>query len=423
MPTVSYLANRFPAGVEPYVGHEIAELRRRGATVIGSSIRRAELGTHSQSDEAPTICFQPVRWLVLLKAIVLMVKQRGKILPFLKRAVWLGHESPTRRMKATLHTCLGAYYALLLQEYKVEHIHVHHGYFGSWVGMVAAGLLDVGFSFTLHGSDLLIHDAYIDAKIAHSSFCVTISEYNRVYIRKRFPSMDQRKVLVARLGVDADHISGAPSVRRTVRRHGRFSLLSAGRLHAVKNHSFLIRACSHLVDIGMDLQCAIAGDGPERGPLEDLIEKHHLQARVKLLGYVQHLELVSMYRDVDLFVLTSISEGIPLVLMEAMARRTIVLAPNITGIPELVIPGKTGFLYEAGDLKNFVTQLVFIASLLQRSDGRAEQADWIRHAAAVQVRRNFNRQENLRHFADRFLQIISTEDRSKQREDSLLQQI
>ena len=68
-----------------------------------------------------------------------------------------------RRLRALLHTWLGVYYALLMEDYGVGHIHVHHGYFSAWVGMVAARILDIPFSMTLHGSDLLVHAAYLDA--------------------------------------------------------------------------------------------------------------------------------------------------------------------------------------------------------------------------------------------------------------------
>ena len=132
-------------------------------------------------------------------------------------------------------------------------------------------------------------------------------------------------------------------------------------------------------------------------------------------------------------VLTSRSEGIPLVLMEAMARGKIVLAPDITGIPELVIAGKTGFLYEAGSLDDFVARLLFIRSLMQAPDAAsifvptilsaARQLDCVRHAAQVQVRHNFNRRKNLESFGDLFLQRIAAQAESVPHENFVLQQI
>src|SRR5438876_11996786 len=98
------------------------------------------------------------------------------------RVLIRGRESPLRRLRAVLHTWLGAYYALSLQGRGVTHIHVHHGYFASWVAMVAARLLGINFSMTLHGSDVLLHPADLDTKRKNCNFCRTISECNRQYI-------------------------------------------------------------------------------------------------------------------------------------------------------------------------------------------------------------------------------------------------
>jgi len=143
-------------------------------------------------------------------------------------------------------------------------------------------------------------------------------------------------------------------------------------------------------------------------------------------------QMDSLYDRADVVVLTSRSEGIPLVLMEAMARGKIVLAPAITGIPELVIAGKTGFLYQAGSLDEFVDRLLFLRSLVQASDlpelgpcirSAARQLHWVQHAARVQVRQNFNRSKNLESFGDLFLPRIAPQTESIPDENFVLQQI
>src|SRR5208282_3870652 len=188
-----------------------------------------------------------------------------------------------------------------------------------------------------------------------------------------------------------------------------FTLLAVGRLHAVKDHAFLVRACARLRDGGLDFECWIAGEGPERHRLECLIRKNRLQDQLKLFGHVGQRQMETLYGRADLVVLTSRSEGIPLVLMEAMARGRIVLAPAITGIPELVIPGETGFLYQAGVVDDFVDKVFFLSALLREHAGdSARLIDWVRHAARVQVLHNFNRSTNLAHFSDEFLQVFAS---------------
>ena len=201
--TVAYLANQFPAAVEPYVGAEIQELRRRGVRVIPGSVRRPDAGQSASANaasEPEILCLQPVRVVTLLRALGLAVRRWERIAGLVARVLVRGKESPKRRVKALLHTWLGAYYAVLLRDRGVDHVHVHHGYFGSWIGMVAARLLGVSFSMTLHGSDLLLDGAYLDAKLKYCRFCMTISEYNRRHILKNFPAIDPHKIIVTRLG-------------------------------------------------------------------------------------------------------------------------------------------------------------------------------------------------------------------------------
>jgi colanic acid/amylovoran biosynthesis glycosyltransferase len=409
--TVAYLANQFPAAVEPYVSEEIGELRRRGVRVIAGSVRRVD-SAQDRGDgqsEAEILCLQPVRLAILLRALWLAARRWDRIAGIVKRVLLEGKESPMRRLKALLHTWLGAYYAVLLRERGVDHIHAHHGYFGSWITMVAARLLGVSFSLTLHGSDLLMANVYLDTKLKYCWFCITISEYNRRYILQHFPSVDRGKIMVSRLGVDLpERVEFRPNGDRA----HTFTLLAVGRLHAVKDHAFLIRACARLGDRGLDFECRIAGEGPERASLERAIRESRLQDRVKLLGHVAREQIDSLYCRADVVVLTSRSEGIPLVLMEAMTRGKIVLAPAITGIPELVIAGKTGFLYAPGVVKDFVEKILNLKRSLASENHAAEnfyvggRLEWIRQAARVQVLHNFNRQTNLTRFADRFVQRV-----------------
>lgn len=397
--TIAYLANEFPSAVEPYVGAEIEELRKRGIRIVAGSVRK------SRADDV--ISLQPFRTFGVLRALGLLFG-RWKRVAALVRRVTQSKESPWRKVKALLHTFLGAYYAALLQKHRVQHIHVHHGYFGSWVGMAAAEMLGIGYSLTLHGSDLLLHDAYLDAKLAHCSFCVTVSEYNRRYILRRFPAVNPAKILVSRLGVEVSRGVEKRGDESGVRRG--LSLLAVGRLHAVKDHAFLVRACACLRDLGLEFECLIAGDGPERERLELLIREKALEQRVRLLGHVESPQMDFLYRHADVVALTSRSEGIPLVLMEAMARGRIVIAPAITGIPELVIPGKTGFLYDPGSLSDFVSKVSFVAERIRFEDrNRVGRLDWMRHAARAQVLHNFQRETNLARFANLFLQFVLPE--------------
>ena len=430
MLTIAYLANRFPSPVEPYVGEEIQEFRRRGVCVVTGSVRRNSSGSSKQAE--PDIVLQSLTYIVLLRAAFLSIRKWNRISSLVWRALFRGAEGPVQRLKALVHTFLGACYAVTLEGRGVDHIHVHHGYFGSWIAMTAARFLGVGFSVTLHGSDLLLHGAYLDVKLSDCNFGVTISEYNRRFILREYPDVAEEKVVVARLGVDVpDSEMSWPQERRAD--FHPFSLLAVGRLHAVKDHAFLIRACKQLAAREVPFECLIAGDGPERPRLESLIRECGLNGRITLLGHVPREQMDRFYDRADVVVLTSRSEGIPLVLMEAMARAKIVLAPAITGIPELVSAGKTGFLYEPRSMDALVDRLLFLHAVIRREgqmDQRssclvsaARQLKRVRLAARAQVQHNFNRKRNLELFADLFLQRIAAQDESIPNENLVLQQI
>jgi colanic acid/amylovoran biosynthesis glycosyltransferase len=413
LPKIAYITNEFPAPVEWYVVDEILELRRRGVEVVPCSARRAHasgLPPELQELSAQTLTLQPLRCGFVLRALWMCATKFAAIRDLLVR-VWLRSDEPwTRRIRALAHTWLGAYYALLLRDRGVEHIHVHHGYFASWIALVAARFLKISFSMTLHGSDLLVHASLLDTKLSECKFCLTVSDFNRRHILAHYPRVDARKIMVRRMGVNVP--PAVPPLRSTTPEPG---LLAVGRLHPVKDHAFLLRACARLREGGLQFRCLIVGEGPERRRLESLIHECKLGDLVSLAGQIPHSQLPGFYRAADLVVLTSRSEGIPLVLMEAMAHEKLVLAPAITGIPELVIDGKTGFLYQPGSLEDFVGRVQEICAL------PALQS--VRRHAREHVRMHFNKQTNLEQFADLFLEIIGRGERSCIDENPLLQQI
>lgn len=422
MLTIAYLANEFPSPVEPYVADEIEELRRRGVCAVSGSVRSAPSIRENPTATAPDVTVLRIKPRVLAQAICLLLGRFNRLTRLIRRIVIGGEEGITTRGRALVHTILGAYYAAMLQGRRIQHIHVHHGYFGSWIAMTAAKLLGVPFSLSLHGSDLLLHGTYMDLKLTECSFCRTISNYNRNYILERYPAIAASKVLVSRLGVAIEPWSKNPPVRRN---RDLLTILSVGRLHPVKDHAFLLRACAELRARGASLQCFIAGEGPERPKLESLIRESRLDQQVILLGHVPADVLNSWYERADVVVLTSRSEGIPLVLMEAMARAKIVLAPAITGIPELVREGKTGFLYEPGSLRDFVAHLLLIHYLMRNIVNTQHGAyiEQIYRGAWSQVAQNFNRTTNLESFTELLIQRVSSQSESTADENPVLQQI
>jgi colanic acid/amylovoran biosynthesis glycosyltransferase len=413
MRSVAYLSNQFPEAHEAYVFDEINELRKCGCKVIPCSIRRpVEIPSETAPLETETLYAFPLQWKASLKATLVLLVHFRQIAGLFWRII-RGPEPAALRLRALAHTWLGAYMAVLLKKKRIRHIHIHHGYFSAWVGMVASTLLGASFR-TLHGSDLLVRADYLDCKLQNCRFCVTVSEFNRDYILERYPTVDPRKVLVHHLGIDTQFWTplGQPSSRKS------FSILSVGRLHPVKNYSFLILACHALKSQGMQFRCVIAGEGEEHQKLAELIHTLGLEHDVTLLGHVPRAKLPALYAAADVVVLTSRSEGVPVTLMEAMAMERIVLAPDLTGIPELVISGRSGLLYKANSLDDFLVKLNLIR-IASPSLSR------LRRAAREHVQWNFNRERNLAESVRDFLRHIgvSAAEITTTYEDPVLQQV
>jgi colanic acid/amylovoran biosynthesis glycosyltransferase len=409
MTTIAYIANEFPSSLEPYVIDEITELRHRGAEVICCSGKRVSPNDLSLAERAfwkETRFFQPLSDDDLVRAVRRLLSDRESLWQLLRPLLWERGASPARRIRALGHTVMGAALAEELAPLEVEHIHAHHGYFASWMALAAARLLGIGFSFTLHGSDLLQRADLLAAKLRACEFCVTVSDFNRQYILHSYPGTPPEKIVVQRLGVDRvlsrQPVGRAANVE-TEAEQRRFCLLSVGRLHRVKDHNFLLQGCAALRDLGRDFLCWIVGEGPERAALEHEIAALGLQDHVYLIGHVPHADLASYYRYADLVVMTSKSEGIPVVLMEAMAHEKLVLAPAITGIPELVEHQRTGYLYRGGSLPDFVSAVSWIQANKTSLAG-------IQRAAAASIAASYNRQRNLRTFADQFMARITHSD-------------
>lgn len=261
--------------------------------------------------------------------------------------------------------------------------------------MVAARILGARFSLTLHGSDLLVRADYLDCKLKNCHFCITVSEFNRRHIREHYPEVDPRKLLVHRVGVDLDFWTPQPVTTR----NSAFSILTVGRLHPVKNHDFLIRACHELRNAGLKFHCTIAGEGPEHERLENLVRELGLEDTVEFRGQVGCEELRILYLQADAVALTSHSEGIPQTLMEAMAMERVVLAPSITGIPELIADGHTGFVYQQDSMPDFLEKLARIAAA-------KASLDHLRQQARQHIQLYFNRQRNLHAWAEDFVRHL-----------------
>jgi glycosyltransferase involved in cell wall biosynthesis len=192
----------------------------------------------------------------------------------------------------------------------------------------------------------------LEAKIHRSDFVVAISCFCRSQLYARSQYADWAKIKIVRCGLEAafydvatGQISAAPR------------LVCVGRLCEAKGQLLLIEATARLAKQGISLELVLAGDGPMRGALEAAILKYGLTGKVRITGWLSSDEVRKEILAARATVLASFSEGLPVVLMEAMALRRPVLTTYIAGIPELVQAGKHGWVFPAGSVEELATAM------------------------------------------------------------------
>jgi colanic acid/amylovoran biosynthesis glycosyltransferase len=234
--------------------------------------------------------------------------------------------------------------ARILQSLGIERIHAHFASTNAIRGMVLADFLKVPFSCTGHGSDILLYPLPCLAEIIQRADpFITISDYNKNHLVKVYGSVAQ-KAEVIRCGVDLSKFKPNEGKNRKIP-----NILSVTWLRQAKGVNYLIEALGILRNQNMNFKCVIVGGGYLSGEIESLIREKGLIPCAELKGPLPHEEVIALYRCADMFVLPSLSEGISISLMEAMAMKLPVVATRITGLSELIIDGENGFLVEPRD--------------------------------------------------------------------------
>jgi glycosyltransferase involved in cell wall biosynthesis len=235
------------------------------------------------------------------------------------------------------------------REREVEHIHAHFATNPVSVAMLLRVLGGPTYSFTVHGPtefDLAFTLA-LNEKIARAKFVVTISQFARSQVYRWCRHEDWPKIHIVRCGVNEAFLM---TPRTPPASEPRF--LCIGRLSEQKGQLLLVEAVHRLVSRGVNLTIDIVGDGEMRPPIEDLIRRYALQDRVRLLGWQTEDEVRQHLLDCRALVLPSFAEGLPVVLMEALALGRPVITTPVAGIPELVEPNTNGWLVVPGSVES-----------------------------------------------------------------------
>lgn len=356
---IGYLVTEYPAVSHTFIRREIHALEALGVEVRRYTVRRQRSGP-------------------LKDALDLAEAERTRVIlevggaGLAAASARVAAREPVRFARAARHAASmgarserglphhGAYLAeaCVLREWLeqdgVEHLHAHFGTNSAMVALLARELGGPTFSFTCHGPDefdkpKLIH---LGEKVHGASMVAAISSFGRSQLYRWVHKDEWAKVQVVRCGVDEsylDHVATpVPATKRIV---------SVGRLSEQKGQLLLVRAVAALVKKGLDVELVLVGDGDMRGDIEEVIAREGIRAHVRITGYVAGDVVQREILDARAFVLPSFAEGLPVAIMEALALARPVVSTYVAGIPELVVPGRTGWLVPAGSAEALVPAL------------------------------------------------------------------
>lgn len=266
---------------------------------------------------------------------------------------------------------LSAHYARLVRKHGVGHLHAMYGTTPATIAMLTSWVSGVPYSLTCHAYDIYLPNRLLRDKIKGATFVTTVSEFNRRYIIDKYAPGEPDKIRVVYLGADADE--WRPPVGRA--RHNQTpSIVCVAQLIPCKGQVHLIRACALLREKGIDFRCLLIGGGEtaRRREIELEIERLGLSAHVILTGAVSQEEVRARLHDAEVFALPCIvddagyHDGLPVVLMEAMAVGLPVISTRVSGIPELIEDGVSGLLVpqrDPGALADALVRLIGDAKL------------------------------------------------------------
>jgi glycosyltransferase involved in cell wall biosynthesis len=351
--TLGYLTSFYARASDTFIRGEVARLRALGHTVHTFSSRRADAG--EVVDESVRLEQRRTEYLVeagaarqVLAGLREAVRSPRRFLDAARLAVRIGTPGLNGRLRPFAYLLQGAYLAGRMRAKGVQHLHNHIGESSAAVAMLASTISGVPYSLTVHGPNEFDRPTLfaLGEKVRRSAFTVAISDYGRSQLYRWTDPADWTKVHVVRCGVDETFLGCRPTPVPDAPR-----LVCVGRLAEQKGQLLLVEAAGVLAPRGVDLEVVLVGDGPMRGPIERRIAELGLRGRVRLAGWMGPEGIRAEILGSRALVLPSFAEGLPVVLMEALALGRPVISTYVAGIPELVEPGACGWLVPAGSVE------------------------------------------------------------------------
>ena len=392
-PRMAYLISRYPAVSHTFILREVRQLRAQGFDIRSVSVNppdraSADMTPDEVEEAGATYCLKRHGWRGALRAQLWGWRHPRAYWRGLKAAVGFGGWDLKRGLYGLFYWVEALMLARWMEQQGVTHLHVHFATAAANIALILKPMVPVTLSLTIHGPDEFydVPGERLREKIAAADFVVCIGRFARSQLMKLSPASAWSKFEVCPLGVDVAHYNPvpAPASQRP------YTVLCVGRLTPAKGQQVLLEACARLRDWGHVLRLVLVGTGPDEAALRASAEALGIADMVTFAGAQNQDQVRAWYRDCDVFALPSFAEGIPVVLMEAMASGVPCVTTRITGIPELIRDGIDGLLVTPSDVQELADSL---ASLQDDAGLRHElgEAGRRRVAQAYDLPRNVAR--------------------------------
>jgi len=356
---IAYLASEYPGISHTFIFREIAALRELGIKVITASIRRPahldKMTAPEKADAHATFYIKTSSIKHIVTAHLSLLKQSpGRYLSMLGQAVSLSRQDPRSLFKGIAYFAEAGLLVKWMQDNHTDHVHVHFANPAATVAMIATVYGTMTFSMSVHGPDVFynVDTGLLAEKVIRAKAVRCISHYCTSQLMRLVPHGLWSKFTIVRCGIDKEKFSPRPEPNNTVP-----EILCVGRLVPAKGQHVLLDACGILKERGINFTLTFVGDGEDRPTLESLSRTLGIADRVTFTGAIGQDEVPGYYDRADIFALASFAEGVPVVLMEAMAKEIPSVSTCITGIPELIEDGKNGVLTAPSDTKDLAHRL------------------------------------------------------------------
>ena len=355
---IAYIVSRFPHLPETFILREMISLEQLGWQIelYPLVIQRQELVHHEALPWLARAHAVPWFSLNLLRAnIERLFRHPRQYLSLFSRILRENFRSPKFLVRALLLFPRAVWMSSRFKMIGITHIHAHYATHTALVAWLIHKMTGIPYSITVHAHDIFVEKPMLATKLQDSVFVSAISEFNRKYLADMFGSWVTQKTQIVRCGIDPAYYGNEEHVGRV--ETGRLEIISIGSLQPYKGHIYLVRACNELQKRGIPFRCRIVGGGDLRDMLERSIRENQLEHVVELMGPRTQDEVSQLLRTANCYVQPSVitpsgkMEGIPVALMEAMVSGVPVVATSISGIPELVRHGDTGWLVPPEDVE------------------------------------------------------------------------